>query len=116
MLKVVIESPFAAPTEDGIQENVTYARMCMKDCLNRGEAPIASHLVYTQPGILRDEVPEDRKLGIEAGFVWGKCAEKVVFYIDRGWSRGMKTALKFWKEQGIETEIRSLINKEENNG
>lgn len=43
---------------------------CMRDCLERGEARIASHLRYAQPGILRDGVPEERRLGIEAGFAW----------------------------------------------
>lgn len=63
---VIIESPYAG-TRDDIESNVEYARAAMHDCLTRGEAPYASHLLYTQPGVLRDEVPEERRLGIEAG-------------------------------------------------
>jgi hypothetical protein len=39
-----------------------------------GEAPIASHLLYTQPGVLRDEIPEERRHGIDAGLAWGAVA------------------------------------------
>lgn len=87
---VIIESPYAGD----IEENVTYARAAMRDSLRRGEAPIASHLLYTQPGILRDEMPEERKLGIEAGFEWWRKADLIAFYIDRGMSPGMNAAWK----------------------
>ena len=43
---------------------MAYARACVADCLRRGEAPIASHLLYTQPGVLDDDVPEERAQGI----------------------------------------------------
>jgi hypothetical protein len=48
MKLVIIESPYAGEVE----ANVAYARACMRDSLGHGEAPIASHLLYTQPGIL----------------------------------------------------------------
>jgi len=64
---VVLESPFGGPTIDAVLENVNYAKRCVKDCLKRGEAPIASHLLFTRRGILDDTIPEERALGIEAG-------------------------------------------------
>lgn len=70
MRKVVVESPYAG----NVERNLAYARACLHDCLLRGEAPIASHLLYTQPGVLDDDRPEERKLGIEAGLVWGALA------------------------------------------
>jgi len=70
MRLVIVESPYAAPTPEGIERNVAYARAALADCLGRGEAPYASHLLYTQPGVLRDEVPEQRRLGIEVGLAW----------------------------------------------
>ena len=90
MKKVVIESPYAG----NIEKNISYARNCMKDCLLRGEAPYASHLLFTQKGILDDLVPEERKLGIEAGFLWGQTADKTVVYVDMGVSKGMKFGIK----------------------
>lgn len=64
MKLVVLETPYAGDVE----RNVAYARACMRNCLLRGEAPLTSHLLYTQPGVLRDDVSEERKHGIEADF------------------------------------------------
>jgi hypothetical protein len=39
-----------------LRRNIRYAQLCVLDCLQRGEAPFASHLLYTQvldDGILR---------------------------------------------------------------
>lgn len=99
-----MESPYAGDVET----NVVYARAAMRDSLNRGEAPIASHLLYTQPGILRDEVPEERQWGIDAGLAWREVADKAVFYIDRGWSSGMLAARETYEKEGFAFEERSL--------
>ena len=115
---VIVESPFATSSlvfKDGrgcvIEEtdNVAYARACLHDCLvNHGEAPYASHLLYTQPGVLDDTVPEERKLGIEAGLELGRHALRRIFYIDRGISKGMKWGWKFGNENEQPFEIRVL--------
>jgi len=86
MQLVIIESPFAGD----IDKNVRYARACMRDCLKRGEAPYASHLLYTQEGVLDDNVPQERALGIAAGLEWGKLASKTVVYTDLGITPGME--------------------------
>lgn len=104
MRKVVIESPYAGD----IDKNISYAKLCVKDCLSRGEAPYASHLFYTQPGILDDLVPAERKLGIEAGFVWGSSADFVAVYIDNGISNGMRQGIKTAKDRGAHIDVRSL--------
>ena len=67
MRLVILESPYAGD----IERNVAYARECIRDCLLRGESPIASHLLFTQPGILRDDVPAERELSIAAGHSHG---------------------------------------------
>lgn len=104
MKLVVVESPYAGD----IAANVEYARACMRDCLERGEAPIASHLLYTQPGVLRDDLPEERQLGIDAGLAWGAKADLVAFYVDRGWSPGMIAAREHWLRVGVRIESRRL--------
>jgi hypothetical protein len=86
MITVFVETPYAGD----IERNLRYLRACMRDCLLRGEAPFASHGLYTQAGVLRDEVPEERKLGIEAGFALRRSLHKTVFYTDLGFSTGMK--------------------------
>jgi hypothetical protein len=107
MKRVILESPFAGDVE----ANVRYARACMRDCLERGEAPIASHLLYTQPGILNDQAPTERQWGILAGLAWRPAAELSVFYTDRGWSDGMLSALKSATEGGWPFELRSLAGQ-----
>lgn len=105
MKRVVVESPFAGD----IETNITYGRFAMHDCLvNYNESPYASHLLYTQKYVLRDEIPEDRKLGIEAGFFWRDVAEKTVFYIDLGVTSGMELGISDCKEKGKPYEVRNL--------
>lgn len=87
---VILESPYAGDVE----ANVDYARQCVRDSLLRDEAPIASHLLYTQPGILNDDVPAERERGIAAGLAWGVVAQYTVVYTDRGISRGMRQGIE----------------------
>tara|TARA_Y100000310_G_scaffold231980_1_gene234699 strand:+ start:48 stop:446 length:399 start_codon:yes stop_codon:yes gene_type:complete len=82
---VILESPYAGDVE----LNTRYARACLRDSLLRGEAPIASHLLYTQPGVLKDDNPQERNHGIEAGLAWGQVAKATVVYIDLGTTSGM---------------------------
>lgn len=100
----MLESPYAGE----IEANVAYARRALKDCLLSGEAPIASHLLYTQPGVLDDSVPEQRALGIQAGLEWRTTVELQVFYTDRGWSRGMLAALEQCLAEHLDFELRAL--------
>jgi hypothetical protein len=106
MRLVILESPFAGDVE----ENIRYARACVRDCLLRGESPIASHLLYTQDGILRDDVADERQLGIDAGLAWRVVAEASVVYTDKGISRGMEYGIKAAQDAGNVVEYRSLPN------
>lgn len=106
--RVIVESPYAHHTELGIEENVRYARACVRDCLDRGEAPMASHLLYTQPGILKDQCPDERLSGIAAGLSWGSCADATVVYTDRGISDGMKQGILAAELYKRPVEYRSL--------
>ena len=109
MKRVVIESPYAAKTEEGIFLNEAFGELAMHDCLvNHNESPYASHLLYTRTFVLRDHVPADRKLGIEAGFYWRNVAEKTVFYTDLGMTDGMKQGLQDCKDKGNPFELRRL--------
>jgi hypothetical protein len=104
MKRVILESPYAG----NVEKNVEYARACVKDSLSRGEAPIASHLLYTQEGILDDTVPNQRQLGMDAGLAWLRVADMQVFYIDLGMSGGMLAAERFAKFHSIPIEFRKL--------
>jgi hypothetical protein len=85
--KVVIESPYSGY----IERNKAYLKIAFMDSMERGEAPIASHKLYTD--ILNDNDPEERELGINLGFAWLKAADLVAFYVDFGMSRGMLACL-----------------------
>lgn len=107
---VLVESPYAGDNDSEIAINIRYARTCLNDCLLRGEYPLASHLLYTQTGVLRDNIPAERKLGIEAGLAWGKLAHKSVVYTDLGITDGMKLGIERAKEIGRPVEFRTLNN------
>lgn len=105
MHKVIVESPYAGD----IAANVEYAQRALRDCLARhGEAPIASHLLYTQPHVLNDTIPEERSLGISAGLAWRHVADYAVFYVDRGWSQGMLAARELYDLEGFPYVLRTL--------
>lgn len=104
MIRVIVESPYAGDVE----RNERYARACLKDCLERGEAPFASHLLYTQHGVLDDTDPEERQWGIDAGLIWGKCADMTVVYTDLGISGGMNYGIKNAIDANRKIEYRNL--------
>lgn len=104
MKLVILESPYAG----NIELNVEYARAAVRDSILRGESPLASHIFLTQPGILRDEVPEERKLGIDAGLAWRVVSEGSVVYTDLGMSRGMEYGIAAAKASGKSVEFRTL--------
>jgi hypothetical protein len=110
MRRVMVESPYAG--KPGWWQwwhrwrNRAYARRCLLDCLRRGEAPLASHLLY--PQVLDDGVVDERALGIAAGLAWGAVAEATVVYADRGISAGMRQGIAAAKAAGRGVEYRSL--------
>ena len=120
MKRVVIESPFAgrsngAPWPINIivkwldrRQNIRYLRACIRNSLNRGEAPFASHAIYTQPGVLDDSNSNERNHGIQAGFEWAAVASLRAVYTDRGESFGMKLGVDNAKKYGQPIEYRSL--------
>ena len=105
MKLVIIESPYAG----GITENVEYARKIMHDSLLRGEAPLLSHLLYTQ--CLNDSNINERCMGINAGIAWYAKAELCAVYTDKGISEGMKIGIVEATDHGVPIEYRSLYEK-----
>lgn len=104
MKLILVESPLAGDTE----LNVRYARMCLHHALKNGEAPFASHLLYAQPGILDDTIPEERQLGITAGLLWGTKADLTAVYLDLGVSSGMQLGIEAAVAKGRRFEFRRL--------
>ena len=112
MRLVILESPYAGD----IERNVTYARAALHDCLMRGEAPFASHLIYTQPGVLDDCEPCQRQYGIDAGIAWGDVADAVVVYTDLGMTAGMRYGIERHEQAGRAIEYRTLPSPQRPSG
>ena len=101
---VLIESPYAGD----VARNERYARACLADSLARGEAPFASHLLYTQPGVLDDTDPAERRQGIQAGLAWGARATLTAVYDDLGVTEGMRQGIERAEAEGRPVEVRQL--------
>ena len=101
-VRVTVESPYAGD----VDRNVAYLKRALLDSVNRGEAPLASHLFYTQ--FLDDAVPFERETGIDCGLTWAEQAQKMCFYVDYGFTTGMLRARAFALRRAIEMEERSI--------
>jgi hypothetical protein len=118
---VVIESPYSGD----IPKNVEYALECLHDSyFNRGEAPIASHLLYTRlpqsemlkgANIYHGHVIDNgiaarhgRDHGIKCGDEWALKADLVAVYTDHGISSGMQHRIDFCKKHKIPVEYRTI--------
>ncbi len=106
---VIIESPYAARTRAGRLRNDLYLRACIRDCIARGEAPFASHRMYTDA--LNDNDPTEREQGILAGFAFRQVADAVVVYTDLGISAGMARAIELSTEDALPVERRRLYGQ-----
>jgi len=108
MRLVIIESPYSGDVE----RNERYLQACIRDCIDRGESPYASHRMLTSA--LDDTVKKERDQGIQAGFAWRTCAGVSAFYVDLGMSGGMiyglKDALNLVEDRSLfhEIEVRRL--------
>ena len=106
---VYVCSPFSNPDMMQHCENISYAKRCARNCIQRREHPIVVHLHYTQ--FLEDSDPDERELGMAFGHQLLELGifAKVVAYTDRGISEGMKKEIEFATWLGIEVEYRSLV-------
>lgn len=114
MKLVILESPYAGKSTNKFvaffqrMSNRRYARRCVRHSLSLGEAPIASHLLYTQPGILNDQIPSERAWGIDAGLAWRSVAKMTVVYTDRGITKGMHYGIDKARKDNKWVELRTL--------
>jgi len=108
MKRVVVESPY----KGNIKLNEIFGEFCLHECLVvYNESPFASHLLYTRRYVLRDHVPADRKLGINAGFEWRDVSDYTVFYVDLGMTEGMQLGIDDCEEKGRGYSIRRMLDE-----
>jgi hypothetical protein len=87
---VLVESPYAAGTTNKREARETalhYAAWCMADSCARGEAPIASHLLYT---LVYPEDRAGREQGLARRDELACRVDVVALYTDIGETEGMQ--------------------------
>lgn len=109
MALVIIESPYKGKTYADLEGNIAYARAAVRDSLLKGESPLASHLLYTQQGILDDRIPAEREHGINAGLEWSMVSNYTVVYVDKGISSGMNYGIARALNNGLPVYFRTLL-------
>lgn len=97
--RVIVESPYSGE----VAENRAYALRCLRDSVQRGEAPFVSHLLY--PLVSRKYDADERRHGMACGWAWARVAHACIVYRDRGVTAGM--------QQGIDLALREEIPVEE---
>ena len=102
---VIVESPYRGKD---VNSNIAYARAAVRDCIDRNELPFASHLLYTQVGVLNDDVASERNLGIGLNLEMIQRADLVAAYVDHGLSTGMISALHYAQTQNVKIQFRKL--------
>lgn len=108
-----VESPYSAKTDDLFRRNILYARMACRWSLLNGYCPYASHLFFTQPGILDDDKPNERTLGINAGkLLIRDTATHTLVFQDLGISSGMEFGIEHAKQYNRTLEYFSLFNND----
>lgn len=112
---VVLESPLSG----NFDQNIAYAQRSMVDSRLRGEIPLVSHLLWTQHHLCPQHFVEDidekyfvvgREKSLEDIKTLRRMTGKVIFYLDYGWSSGMKAGLEHCQKENIPYETRTLGN------
>lgn len=109
MRRVIVESPLRPQPPHSLEDHLAYARRASRDCIARGEAPLAGHILHTQ--YLSDECAPERVLGMEATWAWTLVADAVVVYDDYGISPGMLKGIEIAKQFSIPVEYRRLYDE-----
>lgn len=111
-VRVSVESPFFHLEEAMQNKYIAYARKAMADCIQRGEVPFASHLIYTQPGILDDNVRAERERGFYCRGAMVMACHRLAVYTDFGISKGMQHALDVAAQTNMPVDRRSFGTQE----
>lgn len=113
---VFIESPYSGD----IDRHVRYLMLCGFDSYQCGEMYCSSHSQMTQHPAKADYFVSDykpewdvftRDEAIDRAHVLRNKCDKVVFYIDLGWSSGMKAGRQYCDDHDIPYEIRKVNKK-----
>lgn len=104
--RVVALSPFMMEDPANGRKMVRYGNRCAQDSLNRGEAPIMSHLFYYSS--LSYNNPIERDIGLHAQLTWIPEAQLVVVYMDMGVTPAMQVGINVAEVNNRKIEYRSI--------
>lgn len=119
---VSIESPYHNADPLILKRNINYAILAMKDSSkHHNEIPYPSHLLLTQTVMNNNHVYVDdtiidpfgigRELALNLTNELRKRVDKIVFYVNFGYSNGMKIAQQIATTHGIPIEERYLSDE-----
>ena len=78
--KIYVASRFAGDSRVSVQANTKAAIRYCRYVIAEGCMPVASHILYAASGMLKDDDPEERELGLIFGLaLLGLCDEIWVF-------------------------------------
>lgn len=100
MTKVYICSPYRAPNEKELQENIELAKRVCRSATMTGYTVLCPHLLY--PQFLDDNDEEEREAGIQAGLELLETADEV-WVVSGRISTGMAREIARAGELGIPT-------------
>lgn len=81
-------SPYAGDTEKNTKAAIGYCRRV----IDEGYMPVASHILYAASGMLKDDDPAERDLGLMFGLALLKLCDEVWVFGDP--SPGMKQEIE----------------------
>lgn len=86
--RIYVASPFAGDTEKNTEAAIGYCRRV----IDEGYMPVASHILYAASGMLKDDDPAERDLGLMFGLALLRLCDEVWVFGDP--SPGMKQEIE----------------------
>lgn len=102
----VIITPFAAEDYSKAAAVKRYGDRCIKDSVQRGESPVASHLFYYD--VLNVKNPIERDIGLLSQLTWIPKCDIVVVYVDFGITPAMRVAINVAQLKSKKLEFRTI--------
>ncbi len=84
---VYICSRYSPDGKHTVEENEADAIRYSRFAIEKGYIPLTSHLLFTR--ILRDDIPQERNLGLFFGSVFLDLAKEIWIFSDEPYSKGM---------------------------
>lgn len=101
-IPVILESPFRGDSKT----NTEYVKLAIKDSVERGESPIAFHLLYSDVYDINN--PQHNIIVKKLKEAWEAISKKTVVYTDEGVSDGMLDGIASSAARGKEIEFRKI--------